>query len=163
MLPRNLVLIIRKVAGKIVMQGNYLIVDKSLLPPHFEKVAEARELLDEGLAKDVSEAVKMVGISRSTYYKYKDMVRDISTVSMGRHAIISMMMSHKVGVLSTVIRVISDYDYSVWTITQNPPVDAKANVVITLELGEDVDALDDMIKEISKVPGLSRVQLLGMD
>jgi chorismate mutase len=145
------------------MQGKYLIVDKSLLPSYCEKVAEARELLDEGQARDVSEAVKMVGISRSTYYKYKDMVRDISTVSMGRHAIISMMMSHRVGVLSTVIGIISGYDYSVWTITQNPPVDAKANVVITLELGEDADALDDMIREIRGVPGLSRVQLLGMD
>lgn len=145
------------------MQGKYLIVDKSLLPSYCEKVAEARELLDEGKARDVSEAVRMVGISRSTFYKYKDMVRDISTVSMGRHAIISMMMSHQVGILSSVIGIISSYDYSVWTINQNPPVDAKANVVITLELGEDADALDDMLREISTVSGLSRVQLLGMD
>ena len=140
-----------------------MIVDKALLPPYLEKVARARELLDEGQAGDVSEAVKMVGISRSTFYKYRELVRDISTVSMGRHAIISMMMSHRVGILSTVISVISSYDFSVWTITQNPPVDAKANVVITLELGEDAGALDDMIREISSIPGLSRVQLLGMD
>ena len=145
------------------MQSKYLIVDKALLPPYLEKVAKARELLDEGDARDVSEAVKMVGISRSTYYKYRDRVRDISTVSMGRHAIISMMMSHRVGVLSNVIGVISSYGYSVWTITQNPPVDAKANVVITLELGEDAAILDDMIREISNIPGLSKVQLLGMD
>jgi chorismate mutase len=145
------------------MQGKYLIVDKSLLPAFCGKVAEARELLDEGTAKDVSEAVRMVGISRSTYYKYKDMIRDMSTVSMSRHAIISMMMSHRVGMLSTVINVISSYDYSIWTITQNPPVDAKANVVITLELGEDAEALDAMLREISNVPGLSRVQLLGID
>ena len=145
------------------MEGKYLIVDKALLPSYCEKVALAKELLDEGKAADVSEAVKMVGISRSTFYKYRDMVRDISTVSMGRHAIISMMMSHRVGVLSNVIGVISSYGYSVWTITQNPPVDAKANVVITLELGEDAAILDDMIREISNIPGLSKVQLLGMD
>ena len=141
------------------MQSKYLIVDKALLPPSFEKVVQARELLDDGQARDVSEAVKMVGISRSTYYKYKDLVRNISTVSMGRHA----MISHKVGILSTVIGVISGYDYSVWTITQNPPVDAKANVVITLELGEDAGALDDMIRDISNIPGVTKVQLLGMD
>ena len=145
------------------MQGKYLIVDKSLLPSYCEKVAEAREMLDEGLAKDVSEAVRKVGISRSTYYKYKDMVRDMSTVSMGRHAIISMMMSHRVGMLSTILRVVSNYQYSVWTITQNPPVDSKANVVLTLELGDDADSLDEMLREIGQVPGISRVQLLGMD
>ena len=145
------------------MNGKYLIVDKALLPSYCEKVSLAKELLDEGKAADVSEAVKMVGISRSTFYKYRDMVRDISTVSMGRRAIVSMMMRHSVGTLSSVLNIISHYGYSVWTITQNPPVDSRANVVITLELGEDAASLDKMLKEISDVPGLSRVQLLGMD
>ena len=145
------------------MEGKYLIVDKALLPSYCEKVALAKELLEEGKAADVSEAVKKVGISRSTFYKYRDMVRDISTVSMGRHAIISMMMSHSVGTLSTVLNIISHYGYSVWTITQNPPVDSRANVVITLELGEDAASLDSMLRDITAASGLSRVQLLGMD
>ena len=145
------------------MEGKYLIVDKALLPSYCDKVALAKELLDEGKAADVSEAVRMVGISRSTFYKYRDMVRDISTVSMGRHAIISMMMRHSVGTLSAVLSIISRFGYSVWTITQNPPVDSRANVVITLELGEDAASLESMLKEITEAPGLSRVQLLGMD
>ena len=145
------------------MEGKYLIVDKALLPSYCEKVALAKELLDEGKAADVSEAVRMVGISRSTFYKYRDMVRDISTVSMGRHAIISMMMRHSVGTLSAVLSIISRFGYSVWTITQNPPVDSRAHVVITLELGEDAASLESMLKEITEAPGLSRVQLLGMD
>ena len=145
------------------MEGKYLIVDKALLPSYCEKVSLAKELLEEGKAADVSEAVRMVGISRSTFYKYRDMVRDISTVSMGRHAIISMMMRHSVGTLSAVLSIISRFGYSVWTITQNPPVDSRANVVITLELGEDAASLESMLKEITEAPGLSRVQLLGMD
>lgn len=145
------------------MDAKYLIVDKNILPSYCEKVIEARRMLDEGVAKDVSDAVKKVGISRSTFYKYKDMVREMSSLSVGRHAIISMMMTHRVGVLWTVLRIISNYDYSVWTITQNPPVDNKANVVITLDLGDDINSLDDMLKEISGVVGLSRVQLLGID
>ena len=145
------------------MVGKYLIVDKALLPSYCEKVSLAKELLEEGKAADVSEAVRMVGISRSTFYKYRDMVRDISTVSMGRHAIISMMMRHSAGTLSTVLNIISRYGYSIWTITQNPPVDSRANVVITLELGEDAGSLDSMLREITKAPGLSRVQRLRMD
>ena len=145
------------------MQGKYLIVDKALLPSYCEKVSLAKELIDEGKATDVSEAVKMVGISRSTFYKYRDMVRDISTVSMGRHAIISMMMRHSVGTLSSMLNIISRYGYNVWTITQNPPVDSKANVVVTLELGDDASKLDEMVNEIRALQGLSRVQLLGMD
>ena len=145
------------------MDGNYVIVDKALLPSYCEKVSLAKELLAEGKASDVSEAVKMAKISRSTYYKYRDMVRNISTVSMGRHAIVSMMMRHRVGTLSSVLNIISKFGYSVWTINQNPPVDSRANVVITIELGEDAKHLEEMLREISSVPGLSGVQLLGMD
>lgn len=145
------------------MDNKYYIVDKSLLPSYYEKVSKAKELIDDGTASDVSEAVNIVGISRSTFYKYKDLIKDISPVSMGRRAIISMMMRHSAGTLSSVLSIISTHGYSVWTITQNPPVDAKANVVITLELGEDAEDLNGLIQEISRLQGLSRVQLLGMD
>ena len=145
------------------MSNRYYIVDKTLLPSYYEKVSKAKELLEDGTASDVSEAVSMVGISRSTFYKYKDLIKDISPVSMGRRAIITMMMRHSVGTLSSVLSIISAYGYSVWTITQNPPVDSKANVVITLELGEDTAGLTGLMNEIAELKGLSRVQLLGMD
>ena len=54
------------------MLSKYLLVDKAILPAYYEKVIEAKALLSSGRVKDVSEAVKEVGISRSTYYKYKD-------------------------------------------------------------------------------------------
>ncbi|MGN1342963.1 MAG: helix-turn-helix domain-containing protein, partial [Traorella sp.] len=52
------------------MIEKYLIIDKEVLPKYFEKVVEAKQLVDEGY--DVTKAVQEVGISRSTYYKYKD-------------------------------------------------------------------------------------------
>lgn len=145
------------------MGNKYLVVERSLLPAHCEKVAEAKRLINDGEAKDVSEAVKMVGISRSTYYKYRDYIKEMSSVSMRKHAIISMMMSHEVGLLSSMLRVVSEYDFSIWTINQNPPVDGKANVVITLDLGNAVDSIDDLLADIRSLRGLTKVQLLGID
>ena len=52
------------------MLDNYLIIHKSILPEYYEKVVAARRLLEEGRVREVSQAVKDVGISRSTYYKY---------------------------------------------------------------------------------------------
>ncbi len=52
----------------------YYIVDSSILPESFDKVIQARQLLESGKVKQVSEAVKVVGISRGTFYKYKDLV-----------------------------------------------------------------------------------------
>ena len=54
------------------MSGNYYLIDKRVLPDVYEKVVNAKKLLREGKVKEVTEATKMVGISRSVYYKYKD-------------------------------------------------------------------------------------------
>ncbi|MCF0140747.1 MAG: ACT domain-containing protein [Mogibacterium sp.] len=145
------------------MSGKYLVVDKSILPPYCEKVAEAKRLVDDGTCRDVSEAVRRVGISRSTYYKYRNFVKEMSAVTYNRHAMISMMMQHEVGLLQAMLKVISNYGYSVWTINQNPPVESKANVVVTLDLGDESDDLDEMISELESLRGISRVQLLGID
>ena len=56
------------------MKCDYLIVHEKVLPDYFEKVVAARELLRRGKIREVSEAARTVGISRSTYYKYKDYV-----------------------------------------------------------------------------------------
>ena len=56
------------------MNSNYILVDKRVLPEVFEKVLKAKRLLKDGKVKEITEAAKIVGISRSVYYKYKDYV-----------------------------------------------------------------------------------------
>ena len=51
------------------MNSEYLIVHKSVLPDCYERVVRARELIRTGAVREVSEAARMVGISRRTYYK----------------------------------------------------------------------------------------------
>ena len=53
------------------MEKFYIVNEKSL-PEIFKKVIEVKEIISLGKSKDVSEAIRTVGISRSTYYKYKD-------------------------------------------------------------------------------------------
>ena len=58
------------------MEKKFLIVDQAILPEVFSKVLRAKELLASGAAKNVSVAAKMVDLSRSAFYKYKDSVFD---------------------------------------------------------------------------------------
>ena len=58
------------------MEKKFLIVDQAVLPEVFSKVLRAKELLASGAAKNVSAAAKMVDLSRSAFYKYKDSVFD---------------------------------------------------------------------------------------
>ena len=50
---------------------NYL-VRANILPSGIYKTALAKELLARGQAKNINEAVRQVGLSRSVFYKYRD-------------------------------------------------------------------------------------------
>lgn len=130
------------------MLDNYLIVNKKILPEYFEKVLEARKRLESGVAKDVSEAVKQSGISRSTYYKYKDYILEMDEVSESRIAVISVMLSHEPGTLSALLTKLSDAGGSVITITQAPPVRGRAEVTISLDISGINCELETMISNI---------------
>ncbi len=56
--------------GQQMSRQKHFLVSEDAVPPVFSKVLQAKELLATGQAKDVTEVVKMVGISRSVYYKY---------------------------------------------------------------------------------------------
>ena len=52
--------------------SKFYMVKKKALPEILLKVAEANALLNRGKARTIKEAIDAVGISRSSYYKYKD-------------------------------------------------------------------------------------------
>ena len=118
------------------MLNDFLIIDKRILPDYFQKVVEARALLEQGKVKEVSEAVKQVGISRSTYYKYKDYVLSPSDVTIGRKAVLSMVLSHEKGALSRILNLLASFSANILTLTQALPINEKASVTISLDITE---------------------------
>lgn len=145
------------------MDNKYIIVDKSILPECYEKVIEARTALNEGKFRDVSEAVKSVGISRSTYYKYKDFVFAPNDFASCRKATISFSLAHEAGKLGEVIKVISSSGANILTITQNLPINGKAHVVISIDFTNSDIGIDDIIKKISDTKGTSGTKLIAVD
>ena len=79
--------------------NKFYIVDAAIMPDVLDKVIEARGMLESGMVRQVSEAVKRVGISRGTYYKYKDYVFPATQGREERKAVISLMLHHKKGIL----------------------------------------------------------------
>ena len=53
-------------------ETKYFVVNKKAVPEVLLKVVEAKRLLETGKVLTVQEATDMVGISRSSFYKYKD-------------------------------------------------------------------------------------------
>ncbi|MDY3060478.1 MAG: ACT domain-containing protein [Fusobacterium sp.] len=145
------------------MGKEFLIVSKEILPDYYDKVIEARNLLSEGKVKGVSEAVKMVGISRSTYYKYKDFVFTPSENSMGRKALISVMLAHKKGALSEVLNYISSVNGNILTINQNIPINDVASVIISLDISETTITIEEIIVALKKFDFVKSAKLVAME
>ena len=146
-----------------MINNKYLLVDKEILPSYYEKVIEARSLLSSGKVKDVSEAAKLVGISRSTYYKYKDYVFATNSDVNGRKAIISFTLAHKPGILSEVLSILSLNGANILTITQNLPVNSKAHVVMTIDVTALKQDLTPLLKELNNINGVSGTKLISVE
>ena len=145
------------------MLNNYLIVHKSILPDYYEKVLEARRLMASGKVKEVSQAVRQVGISRSTYYKYKDFIFEPSDMAGSRKAVLSMMLDHTPGVLSALLRCISEAGASVLTITQSLPIHDMASVTLSLDLSGMTVSMAEMIGTLEKTPSVDNLRLLAVE
>lgn len=145
------------------MLKNYLIIDKKILPEYYEKVVEARNLLESGRVKEVSEAVKIVGISRSTYYKYKDYIYEPSQDAAGQKVVLFMILNHDKGVLSQMLNLLSSFNANILTITQSLPISQKASVTITLDINDIIVSIGEILKALEKSRGVESVKLIAIE
>lgn len=145
------------------MLENYLIVHKSILPEYYEKVLQARRLLESGAVREVSQAVKQVGISRSTYYKYKDYLFEPSDMEGDRKAVLALLLNHEPGVLSALLGCISAAGASVLTINQSLPIHGRASVTLSLSIGGMGGSLASLMEDIQNSPGVENLRLVDVD
>lgn len=145
------------------MESKFVLVDRSLLPDYYEKVMEAKRLIEKGEARNVGEASSRVGISRSTYYKYKDSIMTVAEANISRRANISMMLDHRSGILAEILNFFKECNCSIWTINQSTPIDNVANVVLTIELIDSIMSIDDIIEKLSQEDGVFKVRLMGVE
>ena len=145
------------------MLEDYLLVHKSILPDYFDKVLEAKALVEEGKVKNVNEAASKCGISRSTYYKYKDYILKTSNLQTGRTAVLGMLLTHEAGILSSVLQTISNTGASVLTITQSLPIHGKASVIISLDVGTLSGTINSLVQHISAQKGVENPRLIAVE
>ncbi|MBQ3273153.1 MAG: ACT domain-containing protein [Solobacterium sp.] len=136
------------------MAEQYLIVNKKILPDYLDKVIEARHLLMSCEVLTITEAVQRVGISRNTYYKYKDYVFQPEETNNQRRASLSMVLAHEAGALSAVLGSISRANASIITISQSTPVALRASVMMVLDITNlhgTIDTLIEVLKDLNQV------------
>lgn len=142
------------------MDDEYYVINKKVLPDYFEKVIEIKDKVSKGV--NISDACREIGLSRSTFYKYKDYVNKPSK-DLGKRVILSLKLNDEPGTLSNVLNEINERHCNILTITQEMPVHNIAYVTLTiavLELEMSVQALNT---EIKKLPNVIDVTLLAVE
>ncbi|HCW52614.1 ACT domain-containing protein [Clostridium sp. SM-530-WT-3G] len=145
------------------MSGNYLVIDKRVLPDVYEKVLFAKKLLKDGKVKEITEAVKQAGISRSVYYKYKDHVFDFSETSEGRKVTYNMILKNEKGVLSNISNYIASVGGDILTINQGIPLNGYANLSITIDLSTVDGDLKTLTDGLTNLNNIEKVEFIGME
>ncbi len=145
----------------VAEQPKFYLVQADMLPEIFLKVVSAREMLNTGEVKTVSEAVARVGISRSAFYKYKDSVVPFRDMTQGRIFTFNTFLRDQMGVLSSVLAIFAGVGANILTINQNIPSDGCALVTITARLDHAEVTPDELIVRMRNTPGVVSADLLA--
>ena len=145
------------------MSGDYLVIDKRVLPDVYGKVLDAKKLLKDGKVKEITEAVKIVGISRSVYYKYKDFVFDFSETSEGRKVTYNIILKNEKGVLSNISNYIAEQGGDILTINQGIPLNGYANLSITIDLSTVDGDIKTLTAGLLNITNVEKVEFIGME
>ncbi len=139
----------------------YYIVEASALPEVFVKVAEAKRLLSTGEAATVNEATRMMDISRSAFYKYRDAVLPFQNMMTGRIITFQLLLQDEPGALSTLLNIIADHKANIITINSIVPTNGCAVVTISAETMDLSVPLEELLRLLRQTKGVIKAEILA--
>ena len=139
----------------------YYLVSAEALPEVFIKVAEAKRMLQVGEADTVGEAARLVGISRSAFYKYKDAVQPFQNMRAGHIITFYALLKDIPGVLSNYLSIFAGSGANILTINQTIPTNGCAGVTISADTSEMVDGLEELMSRAAAAQGVLKFEILA--
>lgn len=143
--------------------ASYYIITKKALPEVYLKVVQAKALIEKEKAMTVQEAVDAVGISRSSFYKYKEDIFPFYENSRGSAITLGMGIDDEPGLLSGVLNKIAEYKANILTIHQTIPINGVANITLSIEVLPATGSIQSMLSGIEAIDGIHQVKILGRE
>ena len=128
----------------------YFVLKQKAVPEVLLKVVEAKRLLDSGKAVSVQEAAENVGISRSSFYKYKDDIFPFHDNAKGKTITMVIQLDDEPGLLSVVLRIVADYHANILTIHQSIPVNGIASLTLSVDVLNETGDISQMVDTIEQ-------------
>lgn len=142
---------------------NFFVLKEKAVPEVLLKVVEAKRLLDSGKVVSVQEATEAVGISRSSFYKYKDDIFPFHENKRGKTITLVIQLEDIPGLLSTLLRAIDKYKFNILNIHQSIPVNGIVNLTLSIDVFDSGDKVDEMVGAMESVDGVHYAKILSRE
>ena len=143
-------------------KGQFYVLKEKAVPDVLLKVVEAKRLLDSGKIDSVQEATETVGISRSSFYKYKDDIFPFRDDVKGKTITFVLQMNDEPGQLSKLLKVIADSKANILTIHQTIPINGMASLTLSVEIPTEGE-ISDLTSDLEKQEGVYYVKVLSRE
>ena len=143
------------------MNSDFYLVRKRAVPEILLKVVEVNRLLSAGKVKTIQEAVDRVGISRSSYYKFKNDIEEFHSSMAGMTLTLSMEISDETGILSDILREIADFGANILTIHQSIPIGGMASVSISMQVLKSSENVSGLLENLERLSGIRKIRATG--
>ena len=144
-------------------KSKYFVVKQRAVPEVLLKVVEAKKLLETVRAITVQEAADRVGISRSSFYKYKDDIFPFHDNSQGTTITLTFQMDDEPGILSDVLKIIAEYRANILTIHQSIPINGIASLTLSIQVLQTTGDISRMIEQLEGQPSVHHVKILAKE
>ncbi len=141
---------------------DYFVVKKKALPEVLLKVVEVNRLLETNKAASVQEAVDKAGISRSSYYKYKEDIFPFHDSTQGTTMSLAFQMDDEPGLLSDVLRVVAEFRANILTIHQTIPINGIASLSLSVQILDTTGDVSEMVSGMGRINGVRNVKILAI-
>ena len=143
---------------KTTEKKKYFVVRERAVPEVLLKVVQAKRLLDSGRAQTVQDAAEQTGISRSSFYKYKDDIFPFHEEARGKT--ITFIIP---GLLSVVLQTIAHFHGNILTIHQSIPINGIATLTLSVDILPGEGDAEAMVEEIESREGIHYLKILGRE
>ena len=139
----------------------YYMVRQKAIPEVLLKVVEAKGLLESEKVETIQDAVDAVGISRSSFYKYKDDIFELHDNARGTTITLTMQVEDRPGLLSDVLKIIADFRGNILTIHQSIPINGVASLSLSVQVLPTTGNVSEMLETMERHRGVRNVKILA--
>ena len=138
-------------------------VRQKAVPEVLLKVVEAKRLLESEKVETVQEATERTGISRSSFYKYKDDIFPFHQNAKGQTITFVIQMDDEPGLLSDVLKIVAEFRANILTIHQSIPINGIASLTLSVEVLPNTGDIYQMIENIENKSGVQYLKILARE